>query len=328
MEWTGNAQPPGARRLGLTRPEEDSVPRAQTPASAWPLRAASFVALLACVALPARADAYVVRQTSTGAPVHWPSDAVNLEVDPTLVAAVPGALEAARLAAAGWTLAAAGPNLSVITAGSASSPAVDGHNVVYFIPGYAAAGSALAITLVSYDDVTGEIVDTDIVINGRYSFAVLAPGARPVESAMTIANDPAVTSPAGDSADEGGRNGSGAEFDLVHVLSHETGHVLGLRDSKEATDDVMYLFTSAGDAARRAPAADDVAGIAFLYADVPATPAHACAASPVDLAASRGSAVVFPFAVALLALGRQLRRREPRTVLVVRSTPRRPRGRR
>ncbi len=285
----------------------------------WLLRAASATALAASCLAASNADAYVVRQTTSGTPVHWPVDSVALEVDPSVVNAVDGALEAAQMAAAAWTLAAAGPRVSVSAATSASTPAIDGRNVVYLVPGYARAGAALAVTLVSYDDTTGEIVDADIVLNGSYAFALLAADAKAGAAAMSVANEPAST-------DEGaawaGALGAGGEdgrprFDLVHVLSHETGHVLGLRDAVSDSEDLMYLYTLAGDASKRAPAADDVAGVTFLYSGVPVTAGHGCTAAPEP---PRGvDPLVLLWALALLVVWHQRRvDRQRRQVAVAR----------
>jgi MYXO-CTERM domain-containing protein len=148
---------------------------------------------------------------------------------------------------------------------------VDGHNVVYFMAdGYAEAGEALAVTLVSFDDATGEIIDADIVINGRYAFAVLAADCTPTSEDVAIPNDPVeqTTAPYA--------YGSAEPFDLVHVVAHETGHLLGLLDAVAEPNDLMFLYTSPHDAARRAPAPDDVAGLDALYS----TSSQGCTMAP------------------------------------------------
>ena len=42
--------------------------------------------------------------------------------------------------------------------------------------GYAPAGRALAITVLTYDNASGRILDADIIVNGSYKFAVLRDG--------------------------------------------------------------------------------------------------------------------------------------------------------
>lgn len=222
--------------------------------AAWTRTFGVACALGMTVGAASPAEAFVTRTTAAGKPVRWTTDTVSFSVDPALEAAVPGATSALEAAMAAW----ASPNAPALSAslGSASvRPAVDGKNVVYYAPhGYPGAGDALAITLVSFDEDSGAVVDCDIVVNGAYRFAVLPDDAR------AGAGAPAMSM-------EGGGDGAseGAVFDIAHVLSHESGHVLSLRDEPDDTAAVMYPFTFPGDASRRAPAADDLAGVAAVY---------------------------------------------------------------
>lgn len=284
-----------------------------TPSGArWAHRALASLSVAAILLSSAPARAYFVRETASGLPVRWPDADITLEIDPSLTDAVPGALAAVTAAAIAWTDANLGPKLHVTFADSASTPAVDGRNVVYFIPGYPTAAGALAITLVSYDDVTGAIVDTDIVINGSYDFAVLPAADRPAAGAVAVANEPATSTP-GPFAWAGSQEtttapvdfAASAPFDLVHILTHETGHALGLDDAAEDTADVMYLYSSPGDASRRTPASDDLAGIEFLYGNMPAT-AQGCSVTGRD---SGPSGAPLAAACALIAYVASRRRR-------------------
>ncbi len=284
-----------------------SPPRTAGASSRWRRCLLGVIAVGASLATSASAEAYVVRETASGLPVRWPSDDVSLEVDPSLTAAVPDALAAATAAAAGWTDTGAGPELHVSLAASASVPAVDGRNVIYFIPGYPAAAGALAITIVSYDDVTGAIVDTDVVINGSYGFAVLPATARAPVGATQVANEPALGGADGPAWPFGAAAGielAPPTFDLIHVLAHETGHVLGLRDATDEVSDVMYLWSSPDDAARRTPASDDAAGVMSLYAGM--SSGQGCASAATAGAPSSG--VLSACVLGLVAVGAVRRR--------------------
>ncbi len=263
----------------------------------WLAQASCLALIGAALTVAPDAHAYVVRETASSVPIHWPADDIAIELDPSLTDAFPDALDGAAMAALGWTDADCGPVLHVALAATSSAPAVDGRNVIYFAPdGYAPAGDALAVTLVSYDDTTGEIVDADIVINGRYRFAVLPESARAPAGTTPISNEPGAVSVGTTSV------APMPPFDLVHVLAHETGHVLGLGDTTTEAVDVMFLYSSPGDASRRAPTADDAAGVAFLYAADAASSGQSCAvhASPGRASGAPGFVLALCLSFALL----------------------------
>jgi MYXO-CTERM domain-containing protein len=258
----------------------------------------------------APAEAYAVHRSAGGAVAHWPASTLSLELDPSVTTAIADAREAAIQAAAAWDRVEVGPLVSVSLASAPSQPAVDRRNVVYCIADYPAAQGALAVTLLTWDEVTGEIEDADVVLDCTVPFALLPADARAAAGATLVANEADVApSPGTDSGLTGAAavvpTAPGVPFDLVHVLAHETGHVLGLADVEDRPEDVMFLYSARGDAERRAPTADDVAGVAFLY------PSSDRAGCGVAGAPTHGD----PFALVLLvALGaeRARRRRRPR----------------
>ena len=274
------------------------------------VRATVAAGLVLAFLLPGRAaEAYALQETGSGLPVRWNADTVTIELDPSMIAAFPDALEVAVEATGAWLRADNGPSFAISLAATSSSPGVDGRNVVYFAKdGFPQAGDALAITLVSYDSHTGAIVDADIVINGLYDFAVLPSGARAAAGAIAITNEPAAgtdVSPANPfGLAVGATNAGTAVFDLLHVLAHESGHVLGLRDSEDDASDVMYPYTFPGDASRRAPSSDDRAGIESLYEAAPAV-AGGCTISSVALPSasqrSRTSVLSWPAVIGIAA---------------------------
>jgi hypothetical protein len=97
---------------------------------------------------------------------------------------------------------------------------------------YAGANATLALTTITFNFETGEIFDADIEIN---SFKT-----------------PLTT---GDVA---------VDFDLESIITHETGHFLGLSHS-HVPDATMYLEYGAGDITLRDLEPDDVAGICATY---------------------------------------------------------------
>lgn len=212
--------------------------------------------VLACIVAPRDVDAYELRQTSNGSFVRWESDQVPFVVDASVDAAAPGGVGAAVQAIAAWSGAGSGPELTARLSEGATGPAVDGRNTILYMPdGYPPAEGALAVTISTVDVSTGELLDTDIVINGRYTFAVLAQGARPTAGAQPVAME-------GEAEVTDAPSGP---FDLQHVVAHEMGHALGLADVGNDPGAAMYAYTSAGDASRRGPSPDDVAGLDSLY---------------------------------------------------------------
>lgn len=250
-----------------------------------------WVVVLAML-MPASAQAYELKHTKDGQSVRWPSTQVSFVVDPTLEAAVPGAGMAVASAMASWSGAEGAPVLSYSVGTAPGVIAVDGVNSVVYAPeGYPPAGDALAVTLVSFSDETGEIIDTDIVINGIHGFAVLAAGAQ--------ASGPAIALDA-----QGSAGATDGPFDVEHVVSHELGHALGLADvDVEGDAAVMFAYTAPGDPSRRGPQADDLAGIQSLYG---ATSKAGCSlgAGAGGAGSTEGGAVCLGLMVAAAAMRR------------------------
>ena len=234
------------------------------------LRAAIAVAIAgAAFAWSAGAQAYNVKKAPSGADVRWYDANVTYHLDSSVSASASGAADAIAAAAQSWSGLEGAPTLSVVQGGGGASPGYDGLNTVFYAPeGSPLAGGALAVTVFTYDS-NGHALDVDIVINGRYSFAVLpagavaAPGVQPVST-------------------EGASLASfSAPFDLHHVLSHVLGHTLGMADETVDSSALMFLYSAPGAASPRAPESDDAAGISSLY-DTTGPAAGACSGSTVS----------------------------------------------
>jgi hypothetical protein len=104
---------------------------------------------------------------------------------------------------------------------------------------------SIAMTTTTYDRTTGEVVDSDIEVNGedyRYS-----------------------------------TSGSGTYTDIWNMIAHEAGHVLGL-DHSHLPEATMYPTAAPGETLKRDLAPDDIAGLCHIY---PAgQPSPLCAPRP------------------------------------------------
>jgi hypothetical protein len=168
-----------------------------------------------------------------------------------------------------WSGSEGAPDIEVIArdANSPTAPSFDRKNGVFFAAGgYEPAGRALAITVLTYDNASGKILDADVVFNGSYQFKVL--GTQTLDSAhlpkASLVGSDTVTHE--ETADEGDPD---SIYDLHHVVAHELGHSLGMNDEMGNKAALMYRYTAPNDASLRAPATDDLTGLAELYENAP-----------------------------------------------------------
>jgi hypothetical protein len=263
------------------------------------------------------AHAYVVKKTSRGQLVHWDENVVDYTFDPSVGAGVAGAVEATTRSMESWSGTVGAPDLQGHAAADVTDaptkPGFDQKNGVFFMPdGYVPAGRALAITVLTYDNTSGRILDADIIVNGSYTFAVLeephvASQAEPSPSAAHLSNTDGI-------AHEEEARATDAVYDLHHVVAHELGHSLGMNDEIGRKDALMYRYSAPNDTTLRAPASDDIAGLAELYSTKLEARGNGCGGATVapkkpSLAASHvAMAATFGFLFFLILRGRSDRR--------------------
>jgi hypothetical protein len=263
-----------------------------------------------------------MKATDNGGYVRWQTDAVDVVVDKSF-SDVGGddlfgsALDTWR--ASGATL----PSVSTIPGGGRKvgyDPNGPNENVVVFAPdGWANGHGALAVTVLTYDDETGRILDADIVVNGGgRSFARF-------DHDVSNANDaPASIEGATPSAST---DGTISHFDLQSVVTHELGHFFGLGEDYDNTKGTMYATMRPGEIQKRALTAVDLDTVTALYASKPAdaSPVASGGCGRAQLAPSGPSPsswIGFAAAVlglALLAASRRQRSSEARVRAVVSS---------
>jgi hypothetical protein len=223
----------------------------------------SSLASVAILASASSANAFSVKKTTHGDFVHWETDSVSFTIDPSVDQNVDQGSAATKEAMQSWSGSVGAPDINVITDPKApTAPSFDHKNgVFYAVDGYEPAGKALAITVLTYDNASGKILDADVVFNGIYAFKVMDPKADKTGSAIpTLAGGTDTVTQ--DGADQGDLDST---YDLHHVVAHELGHSLGMNDEMGNKSALMYRYTAPNDATLQAPASDDITGLAELY---------------------------------------------------------------
>ncbi|MEZ4230372.1 MAG: matrixin family metalloprotease [Polyangiaceae bacterium] len=188
--------------------------------------------------------------THAEAGTRWRGGVVEIQVEPSLRGLEPQAVRAVERAADRWSAVPGAPELQVTTSGDERALGYDPRgatNSLVFAPeGSPLVGGALAITLLTYDADTLELLDADVIFNGKH---------RLVD----------VTSCEPDGV---------AAYDFEGVLQHELGHVLGLEEDFEHPEAVMYPYAPPWSTSSRSLKEPDESALQGLYSTpIPGAPA-------------------------------------------------------
>jgi hypothetical protein len=161
----------------------------------------------------------------------------------------------------------------------------------------------LAITTVTYDTRSGEILDADIEVND-WDGASGALGSEPLHGWYYTCG------PGGAPLCASYGQADCAGMDLQSVLTHEAGHVMGLSHTPDRIA-TMYASAAPGETIKRSLAPDDVEGICTVYPAGAATPA--CSTSALATGGGGGcgcgnagaGGLALALAALLLARGRR-----------------------
>lgn len=121
----------------------------------------------------------------------------------------------------------------------------ENQNSILVLEDWPYAEGTLAVTLVTLNARTNEMLDADIAFNAEdHDFKVMSEGAL--------------------------RNDANHFDDVQNTVTHELGHVLGLMHSKTSEDLVMYPSAPPGELTKRQLKQDDLDGLLSLYGTAPA----------------------------------------------------------
>ncbi len=175
------------------------------------------------------ANAYILNQTKSGIPVHWPSSSpvVNIFVNSQNSQTLPEAT-VQSIAAASLTKWNGLGQVSIQKNVTTNKNQVD-LNELYFStdPNAFNGTGVIGVTEVGFKEATGEIIEADILINDTYTFS---------------------TNPSD-------------QFYLGNVITHEAGHFLGLGHG-QVTGSTMFYALSLGQSSL---GDDDKAGLYAIY---------------------------------------------------------------
>lgn len=216
----------------------------------------------------------LLKKSSDGEAVRWHSARSKIYFDNSIEAAGAQAREAVQLGFGTWLQS--GAKLPQVefdsTKGARFGQVPNGKSEVMYgaitLPGHE---KDLALTVTFSDPKTGEVLESDMIFNDRYTYGVLPDGAK--------------------QRPDKDENGSRPEleeaqcqqrYDLQSVATHEVGHFFGLGEDFDMKPATMYYTTGRCETHKRVLQGSDETTMAALYASADSN------ASPNDDPSAKG----------------------------------------
>lgn len=203
-----------------------------------------------------------LKQTKSGGHVRWHRDSIDVVVDKSFTELAGPKLYGHAVDA--WR--ATGANLPSVSTQSGKDRSVgyknkgDNENVVVYAPaGWDRAKGALAITVLTFEEESGRVLDGDILLNGGGRYFAVFDKDESAEGSSAVAID-------GTGSTSGATQTKAAKYDVQSVLTHELGHFFGLGEDYDDAKATMYVSTRFGEIHKRIVTKNEGTVITGLYA--------------------------------------------------------------
>lgn len=194
--------------------------------------------------MPSSAFAYKLKTTESGKHILWSNNKVIVRIAPDVqeLLGADDANTSTVAAVEAWRGYTNVPDLLVEVGDSEGATDENGVPIVGLRVGtpWAYKANNLAVTVTTYNEVTGEILKADVLLNGSSRFELFD--------------------------DEGEKPYRTRNYDIEAVLVHEFGHLLGLQDDDENPVATMWPIIEPGETSKRTLEDTDEQGVIAAYA--------------------------------------------------------------
>jgi hypothetical protein len=228
--------------------------------------------------MPTTVRAYTLKKTSNGYQIRWNENAISVRFDPRIEKLLThGSVdEAAVMASEAWRGYQNVPDILI----NSDAPAPAGYvtnestNGIYIVDPWPYENEKLAVTVTTYDEVTGRLYDADVYINPNVALNIIS---------------------------EDSKKRRSETYDFVSIITHEFGHVLGLGESEVPTA-TMWPQIKCNETNKRSLDQDDEDGVEAAYSGAAPKDSAGCGKASVGSVQTQPSIVVITAALTMMFL--------------------------